>query len=206
MTWANRVTVLRLFCVPAMAAVLWQYGKSQAGGPGDDRLRIAGISLFLAAALTDALDGFIARQWNQQSWLGRILDPLADKLLMLVSLLCLTTFPSPRSAPLPFWFLVLVVSRDSLLLSGVGLLHLLKRKVPIHPHWTGKAATFFSFVAVTAALLKLSWAAWACWIAAGFVLASAAFYLSVGLRALVQGGSGISLRPTQRGSAGPRFS
>ncbi|MGD9897210.1 MAG: CDP-alcohol phosphatidyltransferase family protein, partial [Candidatus Methylacidiphilaceae bacterium] len=186
MTWANRVTVLRLLCIPAIAALLWQYGKSQAEGSADDRFRIAGFSLFLAAALSDALDGFIARHWRQQSPLGRILDPLADKLLLLVSLLCSTTLPSPQSAPLPFWFLILVLIRDSLLLGGIAFLRLLKREVPIHPHLTGKAATFFSFIAVAAALLKLSWAAASCWIAAGFLIVSACFYCWRGLHILSQ--------------------
>lgn len=204
MTWATRVTVLRLLCVPAMAVVLWQYGKSQTAGPADDRFRIAGFSLFLAAALSDALDGFIARHWRQQSRLGTILDPLADKLLLLVALLGLTTLPSPRSAPLPLWFLVLVLSRDTLLLAGIALLRFLKREVPIHPHWTGKAATFFSFITVAAALLKLSWAIGSCWAAAGFLIASAGFYLSTGLCILGQRGSYFPLPSSRSGNASLR--
>ncbi|VVM04960.1 Putative CDP-diacylglycerol--glycerol-3-phosphate 3-phosphatidyl-transferase 2 [Methylacidimicrobium cyclopophantes] len=184
MTWATRVTILRLLCAPAMAAVLWQYGKSQTAGAEDDRYRIAGFSLFIAAALSDALDGFIARRWRQQSALGKVLDPVADKMVLLVSLLCLTTIPSPQSAPLPVWFLVLVLSRDSFLVGGIAILRLLKREVPIHPHWTGKAATFFSFLTVAAALLKLPWAIAICWISAGFILASACFYCSTGWRIL----------------------
>jgi CDP-diacylglycerol--glycerol-3-phosphate 3-phosphatidyltransferase/cardiolipin synthase len=204
MTWANRVTIARLLCIPAMAVVLWQYGKSQTEGAADDRFRIAGLSLFLTAALSDALDGYIARRWRQQSRLGKILDPLADKLLLLVSLLCLTTLPSPQSAPLPFWFLVLVLIRDVFLLGGIGFLLFRKREVPIHPHWTGKAATFFSFITVAAALLKLSWAAASCWIAAVFLLASTCVYFARGLRILVQSVSCSPLPSSRSGSASLR--
>ncbi|MDD4933050.1 MAG: CDP-alcohol phosphatidyltransferase family protein [Methylacidiphilaceae bacterium] len=201
MTWANRVTIVRLLCVPAMALMLWQYGKSQADAAADDRFRVAGFVLFLAAALSDALDGFIARHWHQQSPLGRILDPLADKLLLLVSLLCLTTLPTRQSAPLPFWFLVLVLIRDVFLLGGIGFLRLLKRQVPIHPHWTGKAATFFSFITVAAALLKLAWSTASCWIATVFLIASSAFYFWRGLRILIQGISCSPLPSSRHGSA-----
>ncbi|QSR83897.1 CDP-alcohol phosphatidyltransferase family protein [Methylacidimicrobium sp. B4] len=204
MTWANRITVLRMLCVPAMAVILWQYSRSQTAGSADERLRIAGFSLFLAAALSDALDGFIARHWRQQSRLGRVLDPLADKLLLLISLLCVTTLPSPRSAPLPLWLLVLVVSRDGFLLGGIAFLRLLKREVPIHPHWTGKTATFFAFLTVAAALLQLPWAIASCWIAAGFLIASAGVYFSTGLRILGQSGSCLPLPSSRSGSTSLR--
>lgn len=204
MTWATRITVLRLLCVPAMAAILWQYGRSQTEGPADDRFRIAGFSLFVAAALSDALDGFIARHWKQQSRLGKILDPLADKLLLLVSLLCLTTLPSPQSGLLPFWFLILALSRDGLLLGGIAFLRALRREVPIHPHWTGKAATAFSFLTVAAALLKLPWATGACWVAAAFLVASAGFYLATGWRILIPSVSCSPLSSSQNRRASLR--
>jgi hypothetical protein len=94
MTIPNLITVARLLCVPALvyAMILGE-------------LQLA-FGLFLAAGISDAVDGFIARHFNQRSELGTYLDPIADKLLLVSVFVMLTWL-----AVLPLWFLILVASR-----------------------------------------------------------------------------------------------
>lgn len=88
---------------------------------------LAALILFCLAGGTDLIDGYIARRFNQRSRLGAILDPIADKLLMAVSFIGLTTVPG--SNIIPFWFVVLVLGKDAFILAGIG--YFLWSKVPI---------------------------------------------------------------------------
>lgn len=76
--------------------------------------------LFAVAGLTDAFDGFLARVWDQRTRLGAVLDPLADKVLLVTSFICLG-----GKGWIPFWFVVLVVSRDVIIVGGLAVLNFL---------------------------------------------------------------------------------
>jgi len=76
MTFANWLTVGRIFLIPVFVIFLIYYT------PGDEFYRYAAFWIFITASLTDALDGFIARKFNQKTELGALLDPIADKLLL----------------------------------------------------------------------------------------------------------------------------
>jgi len=104
LTLANAFTALRIFLTP-LFAWLWKTGDN------DRALRV-----FLAAAATDFIDGFLARWLNQKSRLGALLDPIADKLLMLVALLIGVSL-----GEIPMWLAAVIIGRDSLLLVGVLL-------------------------------------------------------------------------------------
>src|SRR2546423_14925187 len=79
MTTANKITVVRILMIPVFVTLAIYYGESIQEGSPQDWMRVTAITVFLLAALSDGLDGFVARRYNQRSPLGVILDPVADK-------------------------------------------------------------------------------------------------------------------------------
>ncbi|PYL11055.1 MAG: CDP-alcohol phosphatidyltransferase family protein [Verrucomicrobia bacterium] len=142
MTTANKITVVRIVMIPAFVTMAIYYGESIQRGQPLEWQRFAAIAIFILAAVSDGLDGYVARRYNQRSTLGVILDPIADKGLLLSGIitLSLTSWSEfePASGKFPAWFPVLVISRDAILLVGTLVLYLLNGKVQIKPHWTGK--------------------------------------------------------------------
>ena len=101
---------------------------------------IPAFLLFIAAAITDFLDGYIARILCQETFLGALLDPLADKILLIS---CFTTLACTDSLPftIPQWFIILLLLRESLIISGFLFLFLSKKNITIKPTRIGKLAT-----------------------------------------------------------------
>ena len=79
MTTANKITVVRILMIPIFVTLAIYYGQSIQEGDPQDWQRFAAITVFLLAAVSDGLDGYVARRYNQRSSLGMILDPIADK-------------------------------------------------------------------------------------------------------------------------------
>jgi len=100
LTIPNFLTLLRIFAVPVFAISLW-YGHLAAA-----------CALFALAAITDLLDGFIARRFNQYSSFGAFLDPVADKLLMTVAFVLLSMPASGLQLTIPAWVVILAIARD----------------------------------------------------------------------------------------------
>ena len=104
----NLLTLIRIFLVPLLVAALVQGNWRLHWGP---KLLIAGdfvaLFLFLAAALTDLLDGYLARRWRQVTTVGTLLDPVADKLLISAALISLVEIRL-----LPGWMVILIISRE----------------------------------------------------------------------------------------------
>src|SRR4051812_47323520 len=121
MTTANKITLLRILLIPVFVTLAIYYGQSQRSGAAQETLRWAALGTFMLAAASDGVDGYIARRWNQRSRLGVILDPLADKGLLLAGLFTLSFSGWPYE--LPIWFLVLVIARDAIVLLGAVVLH-----------------------------------------------------------------------------------
>lgn len=107
--------------------------------------------LFAVAGLTDALDGFLARIWNQRTQLGAMLDPLADKALLVTSFICLAA-----KGWIPNWFAVLVVSRDAIIVGGLIALNFWGVEVRnrIQPIWISKFTTAAQIVLVIFVMLQ----------------------------------------------------
>jgi len=120
----NLITLARILLVPV---VVWAIASGQLG--------IAFV-LFLAAGVSDAVDGFLAKRFGMASELGAYLDPLADKVLIVSIYLSLGIVGA-----LPRWLVILVVSRDILIVGAVLLAWLVGRPVRIKPHLISKLNT-----------------------------------------------------------------
>jgi cardiolipin synthase (CMP-forming) len=151
MTLANKITLVRIVLIPGFVALAWAYGRSFAQGQPSESYRIGAIAIFLAAACTDGIDGFVARQFHQKSRLGSILDPIADKGLIAAALLVLAISGWPQS--FPFWFPCAVIGRDLVLVIGFAALSRLIQRVDIHPSLIGKLATVFQLASIAWVLL-----------------------------------------------------
>src|SRR3979490_2929866 len=145
MTTANKITVARILMIPAFVTMAIYYGQSIQRGAALEWQRFTAIAIFLIAAVSDGLDGYIARRYKQRSELGAILDPIADKGLLLSGIITLSisnwSDVDPNYGKFPAWFPVLVITRDAGIVVGAAVLHVLNGKVHVRPSWTGKVAT-----------------------------------------------------------------
>src|SRR5213083_3024648 len=159
MTTANKITIVRILMIPAFVTMAIYYGQSIQRGTPAEWERFTAIAIFLIAALSDGLDGYVARRYNQRSSLGVILDPIADKGLLLSAIITLSISNwselDPDYGSFPTWFPVLVISRDAILFVGAGVLYLLIGKVHVKPNWTGKLATVFQMGAIGWVMVQL---------------------------------------------------
>jgi cardiolipin synthase len=112
------------------------------------------LLLFVAAGVTDALDGAIARLARQQSLLGSYLDPIADKMLLTSAYVALAVPSLNRGTPIPVWVTVLVIARDVLLVSVALVLHLAQGVKRFPPSVLSKVTTVFQVTAVAVVLLS----------------------------------------------------
>jgi cardiolipin synthase len=136
----NIITVIRLLLVPPVAwAIL----------TGTYHLA---FWLFFLAGFSDGVDGFLARQFNWQSRLGATLDPLADKLLMIVSFYCLFW-----QSIIPWWLFVVVLIRDLIILGGALAYQFVTRALQMEPIFLGKINTALQIFLVIGILIHHSY-------------------------------------------------
>ena len=184
MTTANKITIVRLLLIPVFVLLGVYYGASVQDGTPDERLRYAAILVFVVASVSDGVDGYIARHYNQRTRLGAILDPIADKGLLLAGLLTLTF--THWGYRFPLWFPVLVIARDVVVVAGSLGLHYLNGEVHVRPRWSGKIATVFQMLAIVWVMFQ--WTvlppALPVVLAGLFTLVSWAGYMADGIRQL----------------------
>lgn len=154
MTTANKITIARILMIPAFVMMAIYYGRSVQRHEPQDWQRWLAIAIFVVAAASDGIDGYIARRFNQKSKLGVVLDPIADKGLLLTAIITLSF--SNWSYEFPLWFPVLVITRDVIVVAGAVTLHFLVGKVHVKPSWTGKTATALQMVAISLAMLDIT--------------------------------------------------
>ena len=116
MTTANKITVVRILMIPAFVTMAIYYGESIKRGDPLEWQRFTAIIIFILAAVSDGLDGYVARRYNQRSTLGVYLDPIADKGLLLSGIITLSISNWSQSDPeygsFPAWFPVLSARTD----------------------------------------------------------------------------------------------
>ena len=145
LTIPNLLTFLRMALIPVFASLLF-YGYGAWA-----------LIVFIIAGLSDGLDGFLARRFNQESELGTIMDPIADKLLMTTAFVILTmpnVLQPARHLPVPFWVTAAVIGRDVLIITVAGAINVMTGFRGFKPSQLGKLSTFVQIVAVGLILLS----------------------------------------------------
>lgn len=140
LTVPNIITLARILLTPLFIILLIQkrYGLA--------------LLIFVLACFTDLADGLIARHWEQRSPLGTVLDPLADKLLLVSSFVTLSIYRL-----IPSWLTVLVISRDAVLILGTLILKIMDYPLVIRPTPAGKTAAASQMLTVFLVLVAWQW-------------------------------------------------
>ncbi len=133
-TVPNMLTVFRMVLIPVFVTLLFYQRFLWA------------LAVFIVAGLTDGLDGLLARRFSQESQLGTVLDPIADKLMMVTAFVVLSmrsVFPQPLPShlPVPFWVTVAVISRDVFIVVGAAAINIMTGFRGFRPSWLGKLNT-----------------------------------------------------------------
>jgi cardiolipin synthase len=148
-TIPNILTILRMVLVPVFVSLLFY-----------ERFLTA-LAVFVLAGITDGLDGLLARRFNQKSQLGTILDPIADKLLLVTSYVVLSLpqispQPMPRHFPIPFWVTAAVISRDVFIIVGASAINIVTGFKNFRPSLLGKINTTVQIVSIVLILIAAS--------------------------------------------------
>ena len=143
MNLANKISVARILIIPFfVAAVL--YSKLEWAA-----------AIFIMAVLSDALDGYIARVKGERTQLGALLDPIADKLLLISAFVCFSVVRDiPSYLKLPPYVPVVIISRDIFMGLGCLVIYVIKGKLEISPTKLGKITTFFQMATIAALLFR----------------------------------------------------
>lgn len=149
MTTANKVTILRILLIPFFVVEVLYYVET-----GNEVHHLLAILSFAITAILDGVDGYIARRYNQKSELGAILDPLADKLLLVSGIVALSFNHGPYLGQIPLWLTGTIIGRDFLILIGMVVIQLTVGKVAVRPRVIGKCATVLQMAVVIWILLK----------------------------------------------------
>lgn len=134
----NAVTIVRIILVLPTAWLLWQHDYYSA------------FILMAIAGASDALDGWLARQFNWTSWLGAALDPLADKLLVAVMFIVFTL-----QSHIPLWVAIIVLGRDAIIFAGAVAYRILFHDIEFIPSFVSKANTALQIFMLLFLLLGL---------------------------------------------------
>lgn len=146
-------------------------------------IRHAALGVYIFAAITDALDGFIARAYNQKTRLGAILDPLADKLIINLAFVFLAVNPN-FSTQVPKWFPVIILSRDALITLGAYLVNEFYGPIRVRPRILGKLTTWFQMSSIIIVLMELGFARAYLMVTLGVSIVSWADYMISSIRQL----------------------
>lgn len=184
LTLANQFTIARLLMVPFFITAVLYYS------PDHDYLRFIALGIFLAAVTLDVLDGYVARKFGQETKAGAILDPLADKILLISAYICLykisVLFDAVR---FPIWLVVAVISRDVVLLLGSMIIRLVNGDIRINPTVWGKMTVFFQVLGVIGILMQWPYFSVFWYVILILVIISGIDYILKGVKELNTGAS-----------------
>src|SRR5882724_4388710 len=148
-TLPNVLTIFRMVLIPIFASLLF-YQRF-----------VWALAVFIIAGITDGLDGLLARRFNHKSQLGTILDPIADKLLLVTAYIVLSLpqispNPIPRHFPVPFWVTAAVISRDVFIVIGAAAINMVTGFKKFRPSLLGKINTTVQIISVALILIAAS--------------------------------------------------
>ena len=167
----NVITLLRIVLVPVFIRFILKGNYT------------AALWIFFAAGVSDALDGFIAKRFNFCTRLGAFLDPLADKVLLISSVVVFA-----RAGCLPTWLALTIIARDVVIVGGAGAFYLRSGRLDMAPSRASKLNTFVQICLIFALTLHLSgFAMVAVWLPTLFALTFAAAIVSGGHYVMVWG-------------------
>ena len=179
MSLANKISIFSILLVPCVVASLIYYH------PERDWLRFLALGFFTVGIVSDAIDGFLARLYHQETELGTLLDPIADKLLILSALIsCSVIHGLPIWMRIPAWFNLVVMSRDALLITGTMVLFAIKGRWSVRPSRLGKWTTGIQMLVIPTVLLGLPIKLPLIGVAAAFTVLSGISYVRLGIRVL----------------------
>jgi cardiolipin synthase len=161
----NVLTVLRLIAVPVMALLMVSEKWTES------------LIVFVAAELTDILDGYIARKYNFITDFGKLADPFADKVIQLTALLLLA-----RGGRLPYYFFFILLAKELAMI--IGSLFFLRREIVVSSNWIGKAAASVLFIGIVLAFLNIPPAVYFMWAGVVISVAASAVYLNCYIKEL----------------------
>ncbi|MCE5310119.1 MAG: CDP-diacylglycerol--glycerol-3-phosphate 3-phosphatidyltransferase [Acidobacteriales bacterium] len=150
MNLPNLLTILRIFFVPLLVAVLVADKRSLDLGTFTVSNDLLALAIFLAAAVTDLLDGYLARRWRQVTTVGTLLDPIADKLLVSAALVSLVEMQR-----VPAWMVILIVGRE-FAVSGLRSIAAAEGYT-IKASELGKTKMIMQVLAVSVVILSIRW-------------------------------------------------
>jgi cardiolipin synthase len=173
----NILTLVRILLTPLFIILLLR------------RLFPQGLLVFALAGVSDGLDGFIARYFNQRTQLGAYLDPLADKLLLVSAFVALGVLKT-----LPAWLAVIVITRDVIIVLGIAILTITEKPYEVRPSILSKCTTATQLVTVMVILLHQSFGLLSIalsplyWLVAGLTILSGLHYIYLGMLILQEEG------------------
>lgn len=194
LSWPNRISILRLLLVAPFVVLLMNQNQPEWGFA-----RHTAVGIFVAMALSDWIDGVLARKLNARTRLGAILDPLADKTLIICAAVLLSLPESAvPSAPLPGWVVVAIVGKDLWVTIGFVVVYLVTDRFHIQPTFAGKLCTVgqiwlvgLTLIAPDLDLIGAQAGSWAAaimaWVAAALCVLAVVSYLRLGLRFVATG-------------------
>jgi cardiolipin synthase len=197
LSWASRITIVRILLIVPFVSFMLKTNDTSISGAARSAIRHASIAIFLVMAVSDGIDGYLARSKKQITRLGTFLDPVADKLLMTCACLLLASKRGQVDGfLLPSTVVVLIIGKDLLLLLGFTIVYLMTSRIHIAPVFIGKLATTLQLSMVAGILiapevsafipgwiwfLRFLW-----WSAAGAAILATLIYIRNGSRYIEQ--------------------
>ena len=197
LSWASRITILRILLIIPFVSFMLKINDPALSPGVQNAMRYVSIIIFLAMAVSDVVDGYLARRKKQITKLGAFLDPLADKLLMTCACLLLASQRGHvEGFLLPPTVVVLIIGKDLFLLIGFVIVYLITSQIRIAPVFIGKLATTLQLSMVAGILiapevsgvlpgwiwfLRFLW-----WSAAGTAILTTLIYIRNGSRYIEQ--------------------
>ncbi len=170
MNLATQITIARILLIPFFVIAVVYYR------PEALYFKWIAVALFFVASVSDAIDGYVARVRKEQTALGSFLDPFADKSLLISAFISIN-FSGGFLYKISRWILIVILSREVIIISGLVILFFTHREVKINPTFLGKMTTVAQMATVGALLIEYWWVNWVAYLAAFLTILSGLGYV-----------------------------